>query len=415
MRIDTVTVLGANGAMGANVSGLFASIGGAKVYMVARSLEKAQGAVERAMKAFKDDSFAGQLIPVDYSSFPQCVAESDLVFESVREEFETKSSVMKEIGKYAHDNVVIGGGTSGLSITALAENLPEHLRSRYFGIHFFNPPYSLKLCELTPTVYSDTGLLEDIRRYLTDRLQRTTVQVKDAPCFLGNRVGFHFINKALQAAEQYKEFGGIDYIDAILGTHIGRKMAPLATSDLVGLDVHKAIVDNIYENTDDDEHERFVFPAFAKELIHAGKLGRKTKAGLYKLEVSPDGEKRMLVYDILTGAYRDRRAYDFSFVEAMNQRISEGDIEAAFKLLAEDASQEADICRDFLSSYIRYGLFASKEVGYDIHAADDVMAAGFGWCPPLALAEAVRGSGLEVTDADNRAAKHNYQAFFKRS
>lgn len=360
MRIDTVTVLGANGAMGANVSGLFASMGGVKVYMAVRSLEKAQGAVQRAMKAFKDDSIATQLIPVDYSSLPQCIAESDLVFESVKEDFDTKSAIMREIGKHANQKTIIGGGTSGLSVTALAENLPEYLRSRYFGIHFFNPPYNLKLCELTPTVYSDTGLLKEIRHYLTNQLQRTTVQVKDTPCFLGNRIGFHFINKALQYAERYKEYGGIDYIDAILGTHTGRRMAPLATSDLVGLDVHKAIVDNIYENTNDYEHERFVFPAFAKELIREGKLGRKTKGGLYKLEISSDGEKRMLVYDIAMEEYREKREYDFPFVNKMNQRIGEGDIEAAFRLLAG-------------------------------------MVKGFGW---------------EVTDEKYVASKHDYQVYF---
>ena len=110
MRVNTITVLGANGTMGANISGLFASLGGAKVYMVSRSLEKSRQAVERAVKAFKDDSIVGRLIPADYSSLPECVAASDLVFESVSEDLDTKSAVMVEVGKYAHKDVVIGGG-----------------------------------------------------------------------------------------------------------------------------------------------------------------------------------------------------------------------------------------------------------------------------------------------------------------
>ena len=75
--------------------------------------------------------------------------------------------------------------------------------------------------------------------------------MKDSPAFLGNRIGFQFINEALQYAEKYKFNGGIDYIDAILGPFTGRAMSPLVTANFVGLDVHKAIVDNLYENTRD--------------------------------------------------------------------------------------------------------------------------------------------------------------------
>lgn len=72
------------------------------------------------------------------------------------------------------------------------------------------------------------------------------MQVKDNPAFLGNRIGFQFINDAMQYADRFKDNGSIDYIDAILGSFTERSMAPLTTSDFVGLDVHKAIVDNIY-------------------------------------------------------------------------------------------------------------------------------------------------------------------------
>ena len=70
--------------------------------------------------------------------------------------------------------------------------------SRFFGIHMFNPPYTLNLCELTPTKYSDGRLKEELKEYLGGKLYRTVVEVKDSPAFLGNRIGFQFINEALQ-------------------------------------------------------------------------------------------------------------------------------------------------------------------------------------------------------------------------
>ena len=95
MNIKTVTVLGANGTMGCNASAIFASFGNAKVYMVCRSVEKAEKAVERAVKTVKCESIKRNLIPVDYSRLERCVRESDLIFESVSENLEIKKGILK--------------------------------------------------------------------------------------------------------------------------------------------------------------------------------------------------------------------------------------------------------------------------------------------------------------------------------
>ena len=124
------------------------------------------------------------------------------------------------------------------------------------------------------------SLYASLKEYLSEKLHRTIAESKDLPAFLGNRIGFYVMNEALQYAEKYQDNGGIDYIDSLLGPFTGRTMAPLTTSDFVGLDVHKAIVDNIYENTNDYVHEKFVLPTFVQELIDEGRLGRKTRQGL---------------------------------------------------------------------------------------------------------------------------------------
>ena len=389
MKINTVTVIGATGTMGSNVAGIFASFGNAKVYCVGRDIEKVKRTFPRIVRSVKADAIAKNLIPADFSMLEQCVAESNLVFESCKEDLRIKKEIAARVGKVLQPHAVSCTGSSGLSITAIAECYPEALRGHFFGVHMFNPPYSMSLCELIPTFYSDPALYAELKAYLSETLIRTVVQVKDSPAFLANRIGFQFINEALQYAEKYKDNGGIDYIDAILGSFTGRAMAPLTTSDFVGLDVHKAIVDNICQNTRDYAHETFVFPAFAQKLIAEKKLGRKTGGGLYQLVKYENGFKRQTVLDINSGMYRDVIPYVFPFADQMKKHLSEGDYRKAFGSLLENTSLEAEICRSFLLKYIVYSLYASKEVGFSAEAADDVMAAGFNWCPPLAMVQAL--------------------------
>lgn len=388
MKIRTVTVVGANGTMGANVSAIFASFGGAKVYMVSRDLEKSKVAALKAAKSVRADSIISNLTPADYSMLDSCVSESDLVFESVAENLEIKLDIHSRISRSLKKGAIACTGSSGLSITRLAECYPMALRSQFFGVHMFNPPYQLTLCELTASPYSDKGLYSELKDYLTTVLFRTVAESKDLPAFLGNRIGFYFINEALIYAEKYQDNGGVDYIDAILGPFSGRTMPPITTADFVGLDVHKAIVDNLYNNTDDYVNGTFVLPAYVQKLIDRGMLGRKSGQGLYKLLRSESGEKRMLVWDIKEREFRDEIAYSFPFAIRMKEFLRVGDYDEAMLELVSNHSQEADICLRFLLRYIIYALYTAEHVGYDLRVADDVMASGFTWCPPFAMMEA---------------------------
>ena len=401
MNIRTVTVIGATGTMGANVAGIFASFGDAKVYCVGRDIEKVKKTIPRIVKSVKADAIAKNLIPADFSMLAQCVAESDLVFESSSENIKVKTDIAKQVGTALKPTAVSCTGTSGLSITEIATCYPEELRGHFFGVHMFNPPYSMSLCELTPTIYTDKAMQAELKEYLEKKLYRTVVEVKDSPAFLGNRIGFQFINDALQYAERFKDNGGIDYIDAILGSFTGRSMAPLTTSDFVGLDVHKAIVDNIYENTHDYAHETFVLPEFVQKLIDEKKLGRKSGGGLYQRVKYENGLVRQTVLDINTGLYRDVIPYVFPYADK------------------------------FLLNYIVYSLYATKEVGYTIEAADDVMATGFNWCPPLAMYQALstvanvptlirenlpdvcKKVNIDELLAEVKPSKYDYRLYFK--
>lgn len=387
--IKTVTVIGATGTMGRNVAGIFASFGNAKVYCVARDIEKVKRTIPATVKSVRADSISKNLVPADFSMLEQCVAESDLIFESSAENMVIKKEIAKRVGSAMKNNAISCTGTSGLSITTIAECYPEDKRQNFFGVHMFNPPYNMSLCELIPTAYSDRKVLEDLREYLSNTLFRTVVELKDSPAFLGNRIGFQFINEALQYAEKYVDNGGIDYIDAILGSFTGRSMAPLVTSDFVGLDVHKAIVDNIYNNTNDYAKGTFKLPGFVEKLVEDNKLGRKSGEGLYKTIKYDSGLKRHTVLDIKTGTYRDTINYEFPFAKKMKSYFAIGDYKDAFRELVNNRSVEAELCLSFLLKYIVYSLYCANEVGYSANDADDVMATGFNWCPPLALYEAL--------------------------
>lgn len=432
MEIRTVTVIGATGAMGANISGIFASFGDAKVYMLGRDIEKVKRTIPRVIKSVRADSIAKNLIPADFSMLDECVKASDLVFESSLEDIEVKKDIANSVAKSLREDAISCTGTSGFSINVIAECYPERLRGNFFGVHMFNPPYNMSLCEFIPTKYSKEKTKIELKKYLAKKLFRTVVEVKDCPAFLGNRIGFQFINEALQSAEKYKDKGGIDYVDAILGPHTGRSMAPLLTADFVGLDVHKAIVDNIYNNTSDYVHSTFELPQYVQRLVEGNKLGKKTGDGLYKTVKGENGRGCITVFDIAQETYREKTNYVFPFVEKMTAYFKDGDYKLAFEELVNNQSLESEICLSFMLKYIIYSLYTVREVGYSINAADDVMATGFNWCPPRAMYQAlstvanvkdlicqrIDKSLIEKIDVEElldgiHSSQYDYRAYFK--
>ena len=99
MTIKTVTVIGATGTMGANIAGIFAAFGDAKVYCVGRDIKKVKNTIPRIVKSVKADAITKNLIPADFDSLEQCVADSDFVFESLKEDMEVKVEIAARVGK----------------------------------------------------------------------------------------------------------------------------------------------------------------------------------------------------------------------------------------------------------------------------------------------------------------------------
>ncbi|HOF32021.1 MAG TPA: enoyl-CoA hydratase-related protein, partial [Burkholderiaceae bacterium] len=170
------------------------------------------------------------------------------------------------------------------SITTLSEALPEALKPRFCGIHFFNPPRYMTLVELINTPTTDPQILDDLETFVTSGLGKGVVRAHDTPNFVANRVG---IAGMLATMKEVENFGLTwDVVDDLTGKKLGRASSgTFRTADVVGLDtlthVIKTLQDNLTIETD-PFYASFGTPAVLKKLLELGNLGQKTKAGFYK-------------------------------------------------------------------------------------------------------------------------------------
>jgi 3-hydroxyacyl-CoA dehydrogenase len=396
-QIKTVTVLGANGAMGAGSAGVIASFGEAKVYMLARDLDKANEGITKAVKSVRTDTIKNRMVAGTYTNdLAKAVAESDWVFELVAESYDVKEAINKDIAKNRKPGTIISTVSSGLSIERLSQSFDADGQKHYFGTHFFNPPYKMILCELVSHKGSDPTIKKELGHYLEKTLGRAVVYTNDTPAFAGNRIGFQLMNEIAQYAEKYADKGGIALMDAIMGGFTGRAMGPLATVDFVGLDVHKAIVDNLYEFTKDAAHETFKMPSYIQNLIDSGNLGAKSGQGFVKRSKTSDGKREKYVYNIKTGSYDPYPKFDIPFVTQASKKIGESDYSGAMQVIKSASGLEADLCRYFLARYISYSLSIVGEVVENKENADKAMGFGFNWVPASAFVDFLGGVGETI-------------------
>jgi len=390
-EIKTVTLLGANGTMGAGSGGVVAAFGDCKVYMLARSLDKAKEGVEKAVGSVRSGVIEKRLIPGTYDAdLERCVSESDWVFEAVAETYDVKEPINKRIAAARKPGTLVSTISSGLSIARLAKMFDADGQKNYYGTHFFNPPYKLTLCELVTHPGNDASVTKDLTDYLSKKLLRQVVITNDTPGFAGNRIGFQLMNEIAQFAEKYQDKGGIHLMDSLLGGYTGRAMSPLATVDLVGLDVHKAIVDNIFENTKDVAHETFKMPAYMQKLIDSGAMGNKAGKGLYLRTKTADGKSDKKVYNITKGDYEALPAVAIPFKKDMVSAIHSSDYKKMAAILEQAQGFEADLLRYFIARYVAYSFALIPEVT-DQNGVDGAMGFGFNWVPPSAWVDLLGG------------------------
>jgi len=375
-----VVILGANGTMGAPSGAVFAGAG-FDVVMLARDLEKAKTALGGAQSAARAEAVGDNITLGTYDDLERTVAEADLIFESLAEDLSLKKIFFDRVDKCRRPDSLVATGSSGLSIADMARGRSDSFRKNFLGLHLFNPPQVIVGTEVIPHLETDPKVTSNACAMLTSRLGRKVIVTRDRPAFVGNRVGFKVLNECAALTEEH----GVAFIDYVVGPHTGRAMAPLATIDLVGWDVHKAIVDNVFANTEDEAHPSFRLPDFMQRGIERGQLGDKTpkQGGFYR----KDG-KSTEVLDPKTGAYKAlEKPTAIPFVEQMKQFNREGRYQQAFKVFADASGSEADLMRRVILGYVSYALNRVGEVAESSADVDSIMSFGFNWVPPTVIVD----------------------------
>ena len=200
----------------------------------------------------------------------------DLVIEAAVEDLAAKREVFKRLGTVTRPEAILSSNTSSLALSemAAASGRPD----RVIGLHFFNPPYALRLVEVVIPESTDQETIDSSLAFC-DTINRVTVRVKDTPGFIVNRLLVPFIFDAIHLVES----GTATAQDVDQSCRIGlnHAMGPLATADLIGLDTLIHISDSMFEEYGEP---RFKAPTSLRRMVALGHLGRKTGRGFFPYE-----------------------------------------------------------------------------------------------------------------------------------
>ncbi|MDH4390501.1 MAG: 3-hydroxyacyl-CoA dehydrogenase family protein, partial [Aquabacterium sp.] len=218
----------------------------------------------------------------NYDEHLHLLAGCDLVIEAIAERLDWKLDLYTKVAPHLAPGAIVASNTSGLSITKLSDVLPEALRPRFCGIHFFNPPRYMQLVELIPTAATLPQILDDLETFVTRSLGKGAVRAKDTPNFVANRVGIAGMLGTI--AEAAKAGLGYDVVDDLTGKKLGRASSgTFRTADVVGIDTLAHVVKTMQDNLQEDPfYASYATPDAVAQLIAAGALGQKTGAGFYK-------------------------------------------------------------------------------------------------------------------------------------
>ena len=314
--------------------------------------------------------------PGNFSDDLSRLSEADWVIEAVTERLDIKRDLWASVAPYLRPDVIASSNTSGLPISSIAEALPETLRGRFLGIHFFNPPRYLRVLEVIPTQQTDEAVVDAVRRFAEHILGKSVVIAHDVPNFITNRIGCYGLTSILRAME---EFGlAPDEVDSISGPVMGRpNSATFRTLDLVGLDVFVDICDNTRGYVSEPwERDAFDVPPYLREMVDRGWIGEKAGQGFYKRVQEGSVGRQILALDLDSFEYRPRRRADSATLEAVTGVEDTGD---RLRRLVGGDDPAARFAWRALSELLVYSALMVGEVADDIASIDRAMRLGFGW------------------------------------
>ncbi|MBU6247248.1 MAG: 3-hydroxyacyl-CoA dehydrogenase/enoyl-CoA hydratase family protein [Xanthomonadaceae bacterium] len=379
LRIRKAAVLGA-GVMGAQIAAHLTNAGVETVLFDLPAKEGPKSGI--ALKAIEnlkklspaplaDKNLAGAIIPANYDEHLDHLKDVDLVIEAIAERMDWKLDLYKKIAPHVSATAVLASNTSGLSINGLAEALPEEMRHRFTGVHFFNPPRYMHLVEVIPTRLTDPSVVDGLEAFLTTTVGKGVVIAKDTPNFIGNRIGVFSILSTMYHTEQFKL--GFDTVDALTGPALGRpKSATYRTADVVGLDTMAHVIKTMADTLPDDPwHRYFKAPVWLTALIEKGALGQKTGGGFYK-KVG----KEIQVLDLASQGFRTSEQKASDEVAAI---LAIKDPAEKFGKLRASSDPQAQFLWAIFRDLFHYTAFHLADIADTARDVDFAIRWGYGW------------------------------------
>jgi 3-hydroxybutyryl-CoA dehydrogenase len=280
MKIEKIGVIGA-GTMGNGIAQVCAMAGLDVILVdvsdaaVARGLATLGSSLERLVKKEKltAAASAAALARVHGSTDYAALAGTDLVIEAATENLELKLRILKQLAEVVREDAVIATNTSSISITQLAAAVkaPE----RFVGMHFFNPVPLMALVEVIGGLQTTDATREHALAFVK-AIGKTPIAVKNSPGFAVNRILVPMINEAIFVLQE--GLASAEDIDTGMTLGCNQPIGPLALADLIGLDTLLAVMQVFSDGFDDPKYR----PApLLKEMVAAGRLGRKSGRGFY--------------------------------------------------------------------------------------------------------------------------------------
>jgi 3-hydroxybutyryl-CoA dehydrogenase len=281
MNIKTVGVIGA-GTMGNGIAHVFAKAG-FQVYLqdvqetfLTRGLETIKKNLERelAKQKITADARDAAIKAISPVTERAVLAKCDFIVEAASEKLEIKREIFQDLDRLCRPEVILSSNTSSISITKLAAFTKRP--DKVIGMHFFNPVPMMKLVEIIRGLATSDETYAQVKS-LTEKLEKTPVEVNDAPGFVSNRVLMPLINEAI-----YTVMEGVatpQAVDEVFKLGMAHPMGPLALADFIGLDVCLDIMRVMLDGLGDPKYRPC--PLLIK-MVDAGWLGKKSGRGFYQ-------------------------------------------------------------------------------------------------------------------------------------